>query len=415
MSRTSVFVARMLFMFGLVACGPADRGGGDDNNPGDCLDEDGDGFTTCGGDCCDNTNVCGSPGLVNPGAYDVPGNSFDDDCNGSMDDVAAVCDQGIASNTSTAMDFAKAIDLCQTTTMGETKWGVISAELTLANGSGTPAERSHAVRPKFGTNVTPHAGSALALLSTGAAAGKGDTNPAYQDFQNVDDPGNNTQSAFPADFLAANGNKLPNAPGCAGAMGNQANDPVMLTLTIKVPTNARSFKMETNFFSSEFPEYTCSTFNDFFVVLLDSVYAGSPANPTDKNLAFYAPPNSTQKFPVGVNLAAGNTGLFTQCINGKTGCAFGAKAGTISTCLGFDQLANTGLDTSAAFECDSNSKQGGGTGWLTTSGNVVGGEVIKLRIAIWDTSDHVLDSIVALDNFQWSLESTDPGTVIFRR
>lgn len=29
----------------------------------------------------------------------------------------------------------------------------------------------------------------------------------------------------------------------------------------------------------------------------------------------------------------------------------------------------------------------------------VPGEIIKLRIAIWDTSDHLLDSIAAIDAF----------------
>jgi hypothetical protein len=189
-------------------------------------------------------------------------------------------------------------------------------------------------------------------------------------------------------------------------------DPVMLTLTVRVPTNARSFKLQTNFFSSEFPEYTCSKFNDFFVVLLDSVYAGPSPNPADKNLAFYQPMGSMQKYPVGVNLAAGNTGLFTQCVNGRIGCAIGGN-GTISTCKGTDQLAMTGLDSASSGECNSNSLQGGGTGWLQTSGNVKPGEIIKLRIAIWDTSDHRLDSIAAIDAFEWSLDLAQPGTVIY--
>jgi hypothetical protein len=72
----------------------------------------------------------------------------------------------------------------------------------------------------------------------------------------------------------------------------------------------------------------------------------------------------------------------------------------------------TGFDLAAAGQCDSNSLLGGATGWLETSGNVVGGEIITLRIAMWDTSDHRLDSLVVLDNFSWSVESSDPGTVI---
>jgi hypothetical protein len=121
---------------------------------------------------------------------------------------------------------------------------------------------------------------------------------------------------------------------------------------------------------------------------------------------------------VGVNLAAGNTGLFTQCTNGPTGCALGATAGNITTCMGTGELAGTGMDTAnpgGLFGyCGANNLLGGGTGWLVTSGNVVGGEVIKLRIAIWDTSDHILDSLAVVDGFQWSIDSTQPGTVILR-
>jgi hypothetical protein len=388
---------------------------GIDNNCNGAVDEDedkdGDGITTCAGDCCDSTE-CSDPALVNAGAFDAPGNMVDDDCDGQVDNTELLCDQGIASNSSMAMDYAKAIDLCQQTTMTEKKWGVIDAKLTLADGNGTPATKAYSIRPKFGTNVMPKGGTSMMLLSTGAAAGKNDTNPNYESFQNGPLNGNGKQSAFPSDFLAANGNKLPNAPGCPMPDGNQAMDPVMLTLTIRVPTNAKSFKLDTNFFSSEFPEYTCTEFNDFFVVLLDSMYQGTSPNPTDKNLAFYTPPNSTMKYPVGVNLASGDTGLFSQCVNGRIGCAEGGTD-TISTCTSTTDLVGTGFDTSDSGSCNNDSLEGGGTGWLQTSGNVVPGEIIKLRIAIWDTSDHRLDSLALIDAFTWSVDLAQPGTVIF--
>src|SRR5262249_47334531 len=48
-----------------------------DNNCNGMIDEDldmdGDGFTTCGGDCCDSTE-CSHPAQVNPAAFEVPGN-----------------------------------------------------------------------------------------------------------------------------------------------------------------------------------------------------------------------------------------------------------------------------------------------------------------------------------------------------
>ena len=389
-----------------------------DNNCNGMVDEnidaDGDGFSTCptvgtGGDCCDSTE-CSNPAAVNPGAFDVPGDGVDNDCDGTPDNTALLCDQGLMSNSTIGLDFAKAVDICQTATMTDNKWGVISADLTLPDGMGVPDPVSHAIRAHFGMNVLPQGGVNLALLSSGAAAGKGDVMPAYHDWISYSSA---KTSPIPADFLAANGGNLPNAPGCPAPLDGAANDPVMLTLSIRVPTNAHSFSIKSNFFSAEFPEYTCTEFNDFFVILLDSTYAGMPANPMDKNLAFYTQPGTMMKFPVGVNLAYGNTGLFTQCMNGSTGCS-GVNPGTISTCVSTAELTQTGFDDPSSGECDATSLKGGGTGWLTTSGNVRPGEIIKLRIAIWDTSDHAWDSLAAIDAFTWSAEGSDPGTVILK-
>ena len=375
------------------------------------IDSDGDGFPTCDSagasvDCCD-AHECGTPPTVNPGAFDVAGDAVDNDCDGTIDNVIALCDQGLASNSTAAADYAKAIDICQMATMADKKWGLLDAKLTLPDGTGAPDPASHSIRPKFGSKVMPQGGTSVMLMSSGGAAAKGDTNPPYRDFVSYQ---TTKSSPFPADFLAANAGSLPNAPGCPEAAGSVANDPVMLTLTLRVPTNARSFSLRSNFFSSEFPEYTCSSFNDFFVVLVDSL---STDNPADKNLAFYTPPNSMAKVPVGVNLGHGNTGLFTQCVNGATGCT-GGGGGTISSCTTTDDLMGTGFDDPTPGECDATSLKGGATGWLTTSGNVMPGETITLRIAIWDTSDRQLDSLAVVDGFKWSADPSTPGTVILK-
>ena len=388
----------------------------DDNCNGVIDDEsdlDGDGWTNCGGDCCDEVGGgCADPGLVNPGAFEVLGNNVDDDCDGVADNAVALCDSGLLSNSNDAFDYAAAMDLCQTTMenvpIEQRRWGVISARLTLADGNGSPNSDSRAIRNGFG--ATPgRAGNSLTVLSTGYAADNDDTNPSFFAFEAGEDMG--TSSGVPSDWYAANGNNIPNAPGCPEPTGgNLANDTVMLEMRIRVPTNARSFSLDTNFFSAEYPEWTCSPYNDFFVVLLDSGYTGNPANPSDKNLARYTAPDMSI-YPVGVNLAYGNTGLFQVCQNGETGCALGSVPGNITTCAGPTELSGTGMDMSSSG-CAGISQAGGGTGWLATSGNVEPGEIITLRIAIWDTSDHVYDSVVLLDNFQWSVEASDPGTVI---
>ena len=247
----------------------------------------------------------------------------------------------------------------------------------------------------------------MPILSTGTAADPQDNNP---DFSTFNSTGHGESSGFPADYLSFHGGDLPNSPQCPGPTSNQANDPVMLELRVRTPTNARSFKMNINFFSAEYPEYACTEFNDFFVVLLDSTYTGDPANPADKNLATYTAPNSNV-YPIGVNLAHGNTGLFRDCVNGESGCA-GDVSGNITTCTGPAPLQGTGFDFAANGECDGNSLEGGATGWLVTAGNVIGGEVITLRIGIWDTSDNELDSLVLIDGFEWSVDTTAPGTDI---
>jgi hypothetical protein len=319
----------------------------------------------------------------------------------------AACDTGLASDSTDATQYAAAMDLCATTTELGTAPGLITANLSLSSGTGTPMIVQRSIRSTFGSGNTPRFGTAMVLLSTGAAAAVGQTNPSFVAFQPGFDTG--TSSAVPTDWVTLNGGTIPAAPGCPSPSGGTtAHNPVMLTLRIRVPGNARSFSVAANFFSSDYPENVCSSFNDVFVALLDSGFAGAPANPADKNLAVYKAP-SASVYPLGVNLAYGNTGLFTQCVNGMTGCTSGIP-GTTTTCTSTSGLTGTGMDTADAGMCNATSLVGGGTDWLVMRGNVVPGETINLRLALWDTSDGIYDSLVILDNFRWSSDVVTPGT-----
>ena len=372
------------------------------------ADADADGYTVCGGDCCDEVGPnCLNPALVNPGAFEVGGNMVDDDCDGTKDNPLPSCDANLASNSSNALDYAKAIDLCQTTTenppQNQKKWGVISGTLTRADGVGAIDSQAKSIRPGFGNNVLPQQNARLAILSTGNAADQNDVNPPYADFQ----PGkiNGANSSAPADWLAANGGQFPNAPGCPGAQSNGANDSAMLKLRIRVPTNAKSFNVQMYFYSAEWPEYVCTAFNDLFVSLVNSTAAG---NPNDKNIAIYNAPNN-QKFPVGVNIAKAAPGLFTQCQNGQVGC-YGTPF-NYNNCTGTQGIAGTGFQADAGFDyCqEGNYHTGGATGWLKMAGNVKGGEIMEIRFAIWDTADGQWDSLVLLDDWVWSVQASQPG------
>ncbi len=89
----------------------------------------------------------------------------------------------------------------------------------------------------------------------------------------------------------------------------------------------------------------------------------------------------------------------------------------MANCTSTAGLAGTGMDSPPPIGipppppwCDSElTFTGGGTDWLAIRGNVVPGENLTLRIAIWDVFDGIYDSVVLLDNFQWSTDPAQPG------
>jgi hypothetical protein len=395
-----------LWCDGEVVPGAEDCANGvDDDCDGtvDDSDHDGDGYGTCSNDCCDvDGGGCTEAHLVNPGAYEVVGNELDDDCDGEVDEPDEACDQGLPSDTANAYHYARALDLCQTTaespaTPADRTWGVIDATLSEADGNGTPQPVQRALRPGFGTYIDTKHGDRMVVLSSGHAADLDDTNPPYAPFESGTDLG--TQSGAPADWLAANGGEFPNPAGCAAPWSNDANDSAMLALRMRAPTNASSFSVSMFFFSAEYPEWVCSEFNDFFVALVES----AADNPDDGNIAIYD--DGATAWPVGVNLAMVAEGLFTQCDNGVIGCEH--MSTDYGGCLGTAQLEGTGFDT--VGEGCGTGPVGGGTGWLRMSGNVTPGEVFEIRFAIWDSSGHIYDSLVLLDDWEWSVEAAEPG------
>ena len=373
----------------------------------DDIDADGDGWGVCSGDCCDaDGGTCFAPEKVNPGAFEFVGNDVDDNCDGMMDEVVLACDAGLASGSGEAMDYAQALDLCQTTVEdpadpADRSWGVISAKFSLADGKGVPSPLSRSIRDGFGASIKPQKHNSLIVLSSGHAADATDKGPAFAPFEK----GSNllTTSPPPADWLAANGGKIPNPPGCPAPQVPEANDAMMLTLRMRVPTNASSFSARMYFMSAEYPEYVCSQYNDFFVALVDSKAAG---NPKDKNVAVFD--DGKTQWPIGVNLVKVADGLFTQCEGGPVGCA--GVDGTYDGCTGTAELIGTGFDAFDDFACNKAQKfAGGGSGWLTLRGNVEPGEVMEIRLAVWDTGGHIYDSLVLLDAWEWSLDPAEPG------
>ena len=372
------------------------------------LDQDGDGWTPNDGDCCDTVGACADPELVNPGAYEYPGNTVDDDCDPATPDNMAVpdCSPAALMTPTSSTDLIKAMDLCQFTTeappLPMKKWGVISTQILLADGTPFPSPNGSnnvqwGVLAQYGPNVLPQKGATMASLSSGTARAVGD--PGYVHPQNgaVGQIGNfnaGTQAGIPASYLAAHGGKVPspmNCPVCNGMACTTAYDSVNLKARIRVPTNAKSFGYRFKFYTSEYPEFLCKDFNDFFVTLLSSAWVPDPLAmpkqdpiPADGDIAFDAAKN-----PVSVN-----NGFFEVCFPLVPG---GCPGGTL-------ELVGTGMGG-----WSNNLKDGGGTQWLINESNVVPGETIELQFIVWDAGDHNVDSAVLLDRFRWSITPSQVG------
>ena len=265
-------------------------------------------------------------------------------------------------------------------------WGIVpgSYKLTRANGTDPINYGQVGILSQFGTAASnlPKAGATFAALSSGRARDADDPDPTADVSYNNDDTA--YSHSPPADFVAPHGNALPPTSAACPATPSFINDSAMLTVRLKAPSNANSFSFQFRFFSQEYWQYTCTTYNDFFIAMLDSTWtpdAGQGAIPADKNISFDES---------GSYISVNSQMFFTVCAP-KSGYTCPAGTGA---------LAGTGYAT-----------EGGGTGWLTTTAPVTPGETITLRFATWDTSDSWWDSFVMIDNFRWSATpSSGPAT-----
>ncbi len=152
------------------------------------------------------------------------------------------------------------------------------------------------------------------------------------------------------------------------SQGGGAFDYTELRFTLNVPPGVVSFSYDFAFFSTEYPYYYGSPFNDMYVGWLES-----------------------EKW----------TGNISFDQNGQP----------ISLNAGFLQYKDDGGgDPALAGTC---MRQHAGTSWLQSKAGVTPGETITVVFAIFDLSDQILDSYAFIDNFQWGCEpvgkpSTEP-------
>lgn len=156
--------------------------------------------------------------------------------------------------------------------------------------------------------------------------------------------------------------------------GNGAYDYAEMRITGEVPGGASGFSYNLAFFSTEYPGFYQTSFNDMYIAWLESEkWTG--------NVSF-----DEMGAPISLN----------------AGFLDYKDAPNPYDCPGVCQ----------APELQGTAMQGhAGTKWLTTSAGVEPGEDFTLIFAIFDLSDNILDSIVILDNFAWNCEGGPPITV----
>jgi len=170
------------------------------------------------------------------------------------------------------------------------------------------------------------------------------------------------------------------SPACPGVMSGSPFDSRGLEVRLKVPTNAVALTFASLFFAQVYPSFICSSFNDFYAVLL-----GREGEPL-RNIAFDVAGN-----PISVNASS------------LEACIAGTHGGRRFECsLGTEPLGGTGFDSSGcAGRLPFRRVAGADTGWPRTTTPVNGGEEITLRFVTWDLGDGWFDSMALIDAFGW--------------
>lgn len=358
-------------------------------------DKDNDGFMEGVGPGLD-CNDCDP--FVNPGAVDVvaepdmPGGPVpmpaDENCDGTKDNITPPCDAGLAKDSMDPLDAARAMGICDLQYVKSAKW-------VLADGSPPPVDPTklanfhlgHGILPDFGPNNPAKEGSAVLVLSSGTARMVGDPEYVHRNF----DKG--YVSNFPFGFPKESAT-------CPGVKTLSPRDATAVEFEFVAPTNVQGISFDFNFFTFEWPQFICTTFNDFFIANL--TYADPlkfPKGQVDGNISFDA-----NKNPISVNNA-----FVDVC-----GCAGGAPCPTppppkaaIKT---FDCALGTKIVEGTDFAKDDANVgwTNGATGWLRTSAPVDPGKKFTLRLVTYDSSDGFVDSLTVIDNWKWSAQ---PGKV----
>ncbi|MEM9459329.1 MAG: choice-of-anchor L domain-containing protein [Myxococcota bacterium] len=158
------------------------------------------------------------------------------------------------------------------------------------------------------------------------------------------------------------------------SQGNGSYDYAEMRMTVDVPFGTPGLSYEFAMFSTEYPVFYQTQYNDMYIAWLESeqwtgnISFDDMGNPISLNAGFLDYKDAPNPFD----------------------CQAPCEA---------PELQGTAMEGHA------------GTRWLTTTAGVTPGETIELVFAVFDLSDSVLDTVIILDNFQWGCEGGGPVTI----
>jgi hypothetical protein len=345
------------------------------------VDLDGDGHTPATGDC----DECRAD--VNPSAFEVRGASpaVDDDCDGTTDEPATVCDAALPVASIDPTDAVRALDLCRDAA-APGGWGLVDASWAMPDGSALPTEPAqlsayhlgHGLPPELSPNIPPRAGGALLLLSSGT--GRRPSDIGYQPRVGYD---KQLPAAYPPGMPRE-------SAGCELVVTGPMRDPVTLELVVRAPSNAHSLELDWRVLFYDWPMQVCSQFNDAFVVELDP------------------PPPGHDRFVV-VD-AAGDVPAINSAVVDVCSCDGAPPGQCTAGGLDFDCPAGDADLLGTGYDFTELTGPRGGTTWRTSRIPVEPGAEFTLRLSVWDAGDGITDTLAAIDALRFSPDALDAPT-----